>query len=227
MVAIFVVLMFVCLVLIDLGLVKWHAWRASKKTQNAIVPAATTAMGEWCPLPEGVLLAGGHTWLKPDPTGGIEVGADAFLAHAFGVVDRIVLPKPGDEVRAGQPLFRLEAQGRSVAVPASFDGRVVAVNSRLPEHREWVRSDPYSKGWVCYLNGKPSDAKRLPSGERAIRWLEGEFSRLREFLSLQLSPVSTVGLTAQDGGMPAAGCLRGLDAAGWEAFQAEFLQHGN
>jgi len=226
MVAIFVVLMFVSLVLLDLGLVKWRAWReASRQSRSVRVPGTSPEIGDWRPLPAGVHLTAGHTWLKPDPSGGVKVGADAFLAHALGAVDRIVLPKPGEEVHAGQPLFRLEDQGRSVAVPASLDGRVVAVNSRLPEHREWLTSDPYRGGWVCYLSGTLADQRRYPSGRKAAQWLDDEFRRLREFLSMRATPVLAVGLTSHDGGMPATGCLRELDDSAWAAFESEFLQH--
>jgi glycine cleavage system H lipoate-binding protein len=220
----FVVLMFVFLVLVDLGLVKWRAWREVGRAQDARVPSAAAEIGDWRWLPEGVHLTAGHTWLKPDPTGGIEVGADAFLAHTLGAVDRIVLPKPGEEVHAGRPLFRMENQGRSVEVPAALDGRVVAINSRLEEHREWLSADPYQRGWLCYLSGTPAREQHFASGPKAIRWLEGEFRRLREFLSLRVSPVLAVGLTGQDGGMPIAGCLSELDASAWAAFESEFLR---
>ena len=61
-------------------------------------------------------------------------------------------------------------------------------------------------------------------GEKAIIWLESEFTRLREFLSTQLSPEFALGATSQDGGLPTSGCLTELDEAAWTAFETEFLK---
>jgi len=225
MVAIFVALMFVSLVLLDLGLVKWRAWREpSRQVQGAKVPSFAAGLRGWCELPERIYLSPGHAWFRPDPTGRMEVGGDAFLAHAVGKVERIVLPKAGEQVKAGQPLFRLEVQGRSLEVSAAIGGQVLAVNSRLARHLEWLKTDPYHKGWICYLAPLSGDEKTLPCGQKATRWLEKEVNRLREFLSLRSTPDLALGLTSPDGGMPAVGCLRELDASAWAAFEAEFLR---
>ena len=167
MVAIFVALMFVCLVLTDLGIVKWQEWRLAHQAlvRNPGTQASAYALEALCQVPEGVHLASQHTWLRPDPTGGLEMGADALLVRAVGAVRGIVLPKVGDQVTAGQPLFRLERNGRAVTIPSAMTGRVMAVNSRLVEQPELVSSDPYGSG----LEGQPFRYEAVERRQRRDR----------------------------------------------------------
>ncbi len=225
MVALFVALMFVLLVLLDLGVEKWRGRRESVRARKAPGPGligATTGRSPWCQLPEGFHVSAGHAWFRPDPTGGLEVGGDAFLAHALGTVSRVVLPEIGRQISAGQPLFRLEHQGRSIVIPSALSGRVLAVNSRLEDHPEWLHTDSYGTGWVCYLVPTSRDEIGIPFGQKALRWLESEFVRFREFLAARAVPDLALGVTNLDGGMPAAGCLGELDASSWAAFEVEF-----
>ncbi len=227
MVAIFVALMFVCLVLTDLGIVKWQAWRVAHQAlaRSPGAQARAYELEALCQVPEGVHLASQHTWLRPDPTGGLEMGADALLVRAVGAVRRIVLPKVGDQVSAGQPLFRLERNGHAVTISSAMTGRVMAVNSRLVNQPELVSSDPYGSGWICYLNPTRVEetSPNVRFGEQAVMWLENEFARFREFIFTQVSPDLALGVTSQDGGLPAVGCLSELGPTAWSAFEANFL----
>ncbi|MDR3674716.1 MAG: glycine cleavage system protein H [Acidobacteriota bacterium] len=225
MVAILVAFMFIGLVLTDAGVEKLKVWRAARATRPI---ANTLAFGPemlW-QIPEGVHLSDAHTWFRPDPAGGLEIGADSLIAHAIGAVLRIVLPQLGEEVSAGQPLFRLEKDGRSITLPCTITGKVMAVNGLLQKQPGLLNSDPYGVGWICRIT-PTSIAPEMPTmrfGEKAMMWLESEFTRLREFLSTQISAEFALGATSQDGGFPSSGCLGELDKAAWSAFEAEFLK---
>jgi glycine cleavage system H protein len=228
MVAIFVALMFVGLVLTDLAVQKWQAYRVAHAAP-ALSPrleVSSYALDELSQVPEGIHLGNQHTWVKPDPQGGLEVGADALIARAMGAVRRIILPQVGEQVTAGQPLFRLEHNGRTITVPSSLTGKVVAVNSRLADQPALLSSDPYGSGWVCHLAPTRLEgaAPAVRFGEQATIWLKNEFVRFQEFVFGQVSPDFALGVTSQDGGIPSMGCLIELDAAAWRAFEAGFLQ---
>ena len=225
MVAIFVAFMFISLVLTDLGVQKWNAWHAARSTERTASDAAISSEVLW-QVPEGVHLSDVHTWFRPDPTGGLEVGADPIITHAIGAVRRVVMPNPGDQVTAGQPLFRLEQDGRSIIVPSSITGKVVAVNSRLQKQPTLLNSDPYGSGWICRVTPTSVGAvtPNVRFGEKAIIWLESEFTRLREFLSVEIMSDFDLGVTSLDGGFPTAACLAELDQTAWSAFEAEFLK---
>ena len=117
------------LVLTDLAVEKWRVWRGRTPRWPRVPAAEAMAYGfeALCQIPEGVYLANQHTWVKPDPAGGLEMGADALIVRAVGAVRRIILPKVGDQVTAGQPLFRLGAQWvrrhYSLGPDRSRDGR--------------------------------------------------------------------------------------------------------
>lgn len=228
MVALFVAIMFVGLVLTDLVVEKWQAWRVAQRAAALGRQAefATSRLDALYQVPEGVHLANQHLWVKPDPRGGLEIGADALIARAVGAVRRVILPEVGDQITAGQPLFRLEHKGRTITIPSSLTGKVLAVNRRLADQPELLSSDPYGSGWVCHftptrLEGAAAGAR---FGEQATLWLKNEFARFQEFVFGQVSPDFALGITSQDGGVPTMGCLVELDAKAWRAFEAEFLQ---
>jgi len=227
MVALFVALMFVSLVLTDLGIEKWRMWKTARSAQARSIAAMAMAQGfeTLCEVPEGVQLAPQHTWLRPNPSGGLEIGADALIGRAVGALSQIILPKVGDQVTAGQPLFRLERDGCAVTIPSALTGRVMAVNSRLVKEPGLLSSDPYGSGWVCYVSPTRLEdtAPRVRFGEQATMWLQSEFMRFGEFIFGQVAPDLVVGLTSQDGGLPTVGCLAELGPKAWSAFQTRFL----
>jgi glycine cleavage system H protein len=208
--------MFVGLVLVDFIVQGLEARRAA-------VPAPA---GLPWNVPKGFYLSEGHTWSYPDSSVGVKVGADALLAHALGAVEKVVVPKLGELVNAGQPLFHLENQGCDLEIPSSITGRVVAVNPSLGKRPELVAKDPYGSGWICAITPARRDGGSggMRSGEKAVAWLEQEFHRFRNFLSMQVSPDLALSVTYPDGGLPAVGSLTHLPRGAWRAFKAEFLR---
>ena len=119
MVAIFVAFIFVSLVLTDLAVEKWRVWRMARAALPARPRADAMAYGfePLYQIPEGVCLADQHTWVKPDPAGGLAMGVDALIVRAVGAVRRILLPKVGDQVTAGQTLFPWSIMGAASLFP--------------------------------------------------------------------------------------------------------------
>jgi glycine cleavage system H protein len=208
--------MFIGFVLLDFIVQRLQARRAT-------VSAVT---GHPWNVPWGYYLAEEHTWCLPASAMGVKVGADALIAHALGAVQKVVLPKQGELVKAGEPLFELECNGQDLKIPSSITGQVVALNSRLRKHPELVAKDPYGSGWICAITPTLSNGGSggTRSGEKATAWLEQEFHRFREFLSLQVSPDPVLSVSYPDGGLPAVGSLTHLGSGGWRAFEAEFLR---
>jgi glycine cleavage system H protein len=233
MVAIFVALMFIGLVLVDLILQRAEARRAAVASQRArdmgIVPRSGEMAGVGTfpsVIPQGVYFSEAHAWFRPTASSEVHVGADALIAHAIGGLDQVTLPKPGDFVKKGQPLFRLVRDQRSLTISSSVTGKVSAVNDRLRDHPEHVANEPYGAGWVCTIIPTILDdgSGGLRLGEKAAFWLECELERFREFVSSQILPDLELGATSQDGGLPAAGALSLLDEKAWAAFETEFLR---
>jgi glycine cleavage system H protein len=231
MVAIFVALLFLGFILTDL-LVQRIAARRKQEVRplaGAATPASPQPLSWSAPrweVPEGVYVANGHSWLRPEADGRITLGADPFLGYALGSARNVVLPRVGAWVKKGDPLFHLALHGGSLTVPSPVEGVVAGVNGRLEERPGLATEEPYSSGWVCsILPDRPRSAlSSLPSGSRAAAWLDREFRRFCEFVSGQASHDLALGATSPDGGLAAPGCLSYLDPGAWTAFEAQFLR---
>lgn len=223
MVAVMVALMFVGLILTDFAVQKYRVWRIARATGPVEDADSSALQGLW-QLPEGLTLSNAHTWLRSSPGIGVEVGADAFVLHALGAVREVVLPRPGDQVSAGQALFRLVRDRRSITVPSAITGKVSAANTRLTNDPGLLKCDPYGRGWICRITPTATPAEpNVRLGDKAALWLEDEFLRLREFLSGQVPTGLALGATSQDGGLPSSGCLAELNETGWTEFEKQFL----
>ncbi len=232
MVAIFVALMFVGLVLTDLVLQKLQARRGVVRSPQAARVRMALLERRMRPgsfpweIPQGVYLSEGHAWFRPDVSGEVSVGADAMLAHALGTLDHVTLPKVGETVRRGEPLFYLVHEGRALTVSSSVTGKVLATNDRLRGEPELVAQEPYGDGWVCKVVPAYLDdgSGRMRFGEKAAFWLECEFDRFCEFIGAQIPADLALGATSLDGGLPAVGSLTQLSDEAWNAFEEGFLR---
>lgn len=226
MVAIFVALMFIGFVMIDLIVQKVEARRTAYAAVSLAIPVVPPNRFEhWVTVPEGVYLSDGHAWARPLQEGALRAGVDSLVAGALGSVSRVVLPRRGERVEAGTPLFRLELNGRSISIPCPVSGQVSAVNTNLEKEPDLVARDPYGRGWICSLeqqsSGPMPTASRL--GARAALWLAREVARFTEFMTLRLTVDSDLGATSPDGGLPMPGLLAQSDSTVWAAFEQEFL----
>lgn len=228
MVAILVALMFVGLILVDLTLQRLEARRASRISATvSTAPSALrpTVLNPWA-VPAGVQLTAGHAWLRPLENATFRVGADALVAHALGVASNVSLPPVGEQIWAGQPLFKLQAGGRAVELSSPVNGRVVAVNPALMGRPGLVTEAPYGDGWVCAVQAEPPVGEKSPSliGEKAAAWMQKEVQRLTEFLWVRFPSEPALGTTDLDGGLPAPGALAFLNDEAWAEFEREFLR---
>ena len=131
-------------------------------------------------LPGGDFVSRGHTWVRIEPGGDVRVGVDAFARGAAGPVSRVAMPREGQEVRMGEPLFALRRGRQELRFLAPVSGRVVEDNDDLIADAEALTSSPYQDGWVCRL--EPTDlAQELATmriGLPARGWVADETRRL-------------------------------------------------
>ncbi len=90
-----------------------------------------------------------ESWFRLEADGSACVGVVlSGLAHANRIAIR--LPKIGEVVYQGLPMASVAAEDSPpVFIPAPISGVVVAVNESLPQHTDWLVSDPCGEGWLA------------------------------------------------------------------------------
>ncbi len=94
---------------------------------------------------------GVHAWAKVEPDGTIVFGAGAgFVSEVeFRGVE---LPSLQSELVQGNEAVRLTSQGALVhRLWAPVGGTVLGVNLEVKENPDWIRLDPFGKGWLVRL----------------------------------------------------------------------------
>ncbi len=143
---------------------------------------AETARGhEFC-VPGGAFLSAGHAWARIDPDGQVRVGLDDFARKALGPIEHVELPKIGETIGRGEPLFAVKRGDRTAHLAAPVGGQVMRVNGILLEQPSLVTQSPYLRGWVCLVQPTDlaADLQTLRIGQQVVPWYQEEIARLRE-----------------------------------------------
>ncbi len=178
-------------------------------------------------VPAGVYFDKTHTWTFMEKDGKVRIGLDDFLPHVTGRLSAVRMKQPGTEVKRGEVILTLVQRGKKLNIKSPVSGTIRSHNTALLEMPSMINRSPYSEGWVYLI--EPSNWLRelqfMFMSDKFRYWLSGEFTRLRDFLSIMQSfggrKLSTVVL--QDGGRVREGALEGLSPEAWEEFQTYFI----
>ena len=170
-------------------------------------------------LPEDLRYHPGHVWVRPLGADTVAVGIDDFARRLVGTAKEMVLPEVGATLAAGQPAFRIVADGNGSDLVAPLTGEVLEVNPRLEAQPALATDEPYGRGWLVKMRTRDlsSGLRNLMSGSLARRWTEDA----RERLDMQLMALS--GSVLQDGGEPVADFARHLSEEDRKRLVKEFL----
>lgn len=99
-----------------------------------------------------------HTWvLQEEETLNYKVGLSSYMLATLGKVNYIGLPKIGEDVEKGAPLFILETSKSAIEVSSPISGKVIKINSILEVSTELFNKDPEGLGWLCMLSSTKDD----------------------------------------------------------------------
>jgi CheY-like chemotaxis protein/glycine cleavage system H lipoate-binding protein len=151
--------------------------------------AEATPANEYC-VPGGSFVAPGHTWVRIEPDGQVRIGIDDFASKALGSVSAVVLPKPGAEVRCGEPLFTLKRGTEVVQLFAPVSGKVQETNAVLVGDPAVLCTSPYKDGWVCRIAPRDLAVElgNLRIGRPVVAWYGEELNRMQTQRSAQSDP---------------------------------------
>jgi ActR/RegA family two-component response regulator/glycine cleavage system H lipoate-binding protein len=151
--------------------------------------AEATPSNEFC-IPGGSFIAPGHTWVRIEPDGHVRVGLDDFANKAMGAVSGLSLPRPGSQVRCGEPLFSCQRGGETLSFLSPVSGQVQDLNGALQADPGRITQSPYKDGWVCRI--EPSDLTAqlgaMKIGQPAMAWYGEEIQRLQAARTAKADP---------------------------------------
>jgi CheY-like chemotaxis protein/glycine cleavage system H lipoate-binding protein len=155
--------------------------------------AEATPSNEFC-IPGGSFIAPGHTWVRIEPDGHVRVGLDDFANKAMGAFATVLLPRPGTEVQAGDPLFSCQRGSETLHFAAPVSGLVQDLNAGLQADPARISLSPYKDGWVCRI--QPSDLTAqiagMKIGQPAVAWYGEEIDRLQAARNAQAEPAQAL-----------------------------------
>ena len=122
--------------------------------------------------PEELRYTKTHEWVKVTGTLA-RIGITAFAAEELGAVVGVDLPRPGKELKCGEPLADLDSMKTAEQIFAPVSGRVLDVNGDLKTAPELINDDPYGEGWIAAIEmSDPSELERLMDAGRYAAFVE-------------------------------------------------------
>jgi len=226
MVALYVLLGFILLLVIDYFVIKgekkYHPAFQKKYevVENVVFDNIKVT------VPADSYVSKGHTWGELQGNGLIKIGVDEFILKSIGrfIVTNIV--KPGTIVKKGDAIIEAKL-GNNLSEQITFrspiDGTVNFINDDLIGK---TISDPYGKDWGIMVS--PIDfeknAASLKANEKVVAWMKSEFVRLKNYLIEHTLQPQLAGDTMLDGGKMIEGAVAHLNKDSIEKFEDEFLK---
>jgi CheY-like chemotaxis protein len=170
-------------------------------------------------IPGGVHVSAGHCWVSLAEDGTARVGLDDFARKLLGSVDSINFPNIGMNVKAGNPLFRVNQGSRRAPFHAPLSGKVVMINEAIGKNCAKLEETPYGKNWICVIEGTDLDAElpQLKIGKSAVTFFQEDIDRFQAFVQ------KASGIEVSDPESLFIGVIEKLDDARWETAMKEFF----
>lgn len=198
------------------------------KGESAFIPAGFDEKS--LQIPNGLYFDKTHTWAFMEKNGRVTIGLDDFIQHITGPITRVGMKNPGEKILKGDLLFSVIQSGKQLNLYAPISGTIREHNETLVTDSTGINISPYAEGWVYSI--EPSnwlnELPLLDIAEKYKRWVNTEFSRLKDFLATTLKPDSPeyAHVVLQDGGLLKDGVLSDFGPEIWEDFQTNFLDTG-
>jgi len=101
--------------------------------------------------PEELKFAASHEWAHLADSDGKQIATIGISAHAVEALSDVVymeLPEVGADVNAGASFGEVESVKATSDLFSPVTGKVVEVNTTLPDNLEVLGTDPYGEGWI-------------------------------------------------------------------------------
>jgi glycine cleavage system H lipoate-binding protein len=229
MVALYVLLGFILLLLIDAFVIraekKYHP--AFKKKyeiiENVIFDNISVA------VPADSYISKGHTWAELLGNGLVKIGIDEFVTKSVGNFIVTKISKPGTLIKRGDTIIEAKLGENTISLRSPIDGTVNYINDNLVGKNV---SDPYGEDWGVIMSPVNFDKNvaSLRTNENVVEWMKLEFLKLKDYMRDSLvqtylpgGNVQLAGATMLDGGKIVEGAVSQLNNESIKKFEDEFL----
>ena len=229
MVALYVLLGFILLLIIDAFIIraekKYHP--AFKKKYEVIENVVFDNIN--VAVPADSYISKGHTWAELLGNGLVKVGVDEFVLKSVGKFIVTKISKPGTLVKKGESIVEAKLGEKNISFHSPIDGTINYINDSLIGKSI---SDPYGEDWGVIMSPLNFDrnAVSLKTNEKVVEWMKEEFIKLKNYLSgseiqpnLSGGQLQVAGVTMFDGGKIIEGAVSQLDQESIKKFEDEFL----
>ena len=155
------------------------------------------------------------------PPNQVKIGVDEFIVKSFKKLQLIDMAAEGTDLKKGDVVFRGKVGKQVVNFHSPIDGKVLTVNNDTVGKNI---TNPYTEGWGLVIAPATNNLSSVAqTAEKAANWLDSEFKRLKDFLSLHTADPELAGLTMADGGNITEGVAANFNEKTLAAFEKEFL----
>lgn len=102
-------------------------------------------------IPEDLKYTKSHEWIKIEGDI-ITIGITDFAQQELSDIVYVEFQLDADdEISQGDPFCTIEAVKTAEDINSPADGKIVSVNSDLPDDPSVINKDPYGKGWLAKI----------------------------------------------------------------------------
>lgn len=187
-----------------------------------LADAKSSMMCEFA-IPGGVFISKGHCWVSMEQDGNARVGIDDFAKKLIGKINSIEFPNLGMIVKAGQPLFTIKQENKTITFNSPVSGKVIKINKPLQYDVELLNVTPYDSNWVCIIDAENLDTelKELKIGKTAVSLYQDDIEHFIELRKKSLKPAKE---GEYENNEIYIGELESLDEPNWNRVSSEFFK---
>ena len=187
-----------------------------------LADAKSSMMCEFA-IPGGVFISKGHCWVSMEQDGNARVGIDDFAKKLIGKINSIEFPNLGMIVKAGQPLFTIKQENKTITFNSPISGKVIKINKPLQYDVELLNVTPYDSNWVCIIDAENLDTelKELKIGKTAVSLYQDDIEHFIELRKKSLKPAKE---GEYENNEIYIGELESLDEPNWNRVSSEFFK---
>ncbi len=124
-------------------------------------------------MPEDVLLAETHEYVRMTDDDRARVGITEFAAAQLGDIVFVELPEIGQSFEKGESFGSIESVKAQSDLYMPVTGEIIAINPQLGEEPEMVNDDAFNGGWMLEIAvAKPEELDTLLSPSAYTKFVE-------------------------------------------------------